>query len=61
MKLEMEQLLLNNGSQSYRFPTGMGARKRKLIHFVAENLGISHWGEGRKDAEKTVVVARQRL
>ena len=61
MKLEMEQLLLNNGSQSYRFPTGMGARKRKLIHFVAENLGIRHWGEGRKDAEKTVVVARQRL
>ena len=61
MKLDMEQLLLNNGLQSYRFPTGMGSRKRKLINFVAESLGIKHWGEGKKDAEKTVVVAQRRL
>jgi hypothetical protein len=39
------------------FPTRMGARRRKMIHFVAEELGLSHWGLGNKHADKTVAVA----
>ena len=42
------------------FPTGMGGRKRKLIHFVAKSLNLAHWGHGKKSAEKTVAVARSR-
>ena len=42
------------------FPTRMGGRKRKLIHFVAERLNLAHWGQGKKVSEKTVAVAKQR-
>ena len=56
---EIEQFLLNSSiSQEYRFAKGMGARKRKLIHSVAEKLKLRHWSEG-KGAEKLVVVARR--
>jgi len=41
------------------FPTGMGARRRKMIHHVAEELGLAHWGVGRKDSEKSVHVERR--
>jgi len=47
----------NDKSNILKFPTGMGPRKRKLIHYVAENMGLRHWGEGKKDSEKIVVVA----
>mmetsp|Transcript_9729 Transcript_9729/g.19151 ORF Transcript_9729/g.19151 Transcript_9729/m.19151 type:complete len:646 (+) Transcript_9729:397-2334(+) len=40
-----------------RFPKKMGSRKRKLIHFVAERMGLRHWGEGKKDRDKLVAVA----
>ena len=40
-----------------KFPIGMGPRKRKLIHYVAECMGLRHWGEGKKDSEKIVIVA----
>jgi len=42
------------------FPTRMGGRKRKLIHFVSEKLNLAHWGRGKKVSEKTVAVARRR-
>jgi Methyltransferase TRM13 len=42
------------------FPTGMGRRKRKLVHHVAESLNLAHWCEGRKAADKTVAVAIRR-
>ncbi len=42
------------------FPTRMGGRKRKLIHFVAEKLSLAHWGHGKKVSEKTVAVAKTR-
>lgn len=45
--------------QTFVFPTRMGGRKRKLIHFVAEQLKLAHWCQGFKDSEKTVVVARR--
>ena len=43
--------------RTYTFPTGMGSRKRKLIHYVAEQMNLKHWGIGNKNAEKTVVVS----
>jgi Methyltransferase TRM13 len=42
------------------FPTGMGRRKRKLVHHVAEILNLAHWCEGHKAADKTVAVAIRR-
>ncbi|GAX16914.1 hypothetical protein FisN_5Hh291 [Fistulifera solaris] len=42
------------------FPTRMGGRKRKLIHFVAEQMHLAHWSHGKKEAEKTVAVSRVR-
>ena len=45
----------------YVFPPGMGGRKRKLIHFVAEQLGLAHWSVGKKHAEKAVGVRRRHI
>ena len=45
--------------QIYCFPTRMGRRKRKLIHFVAEKFNLAHWSRGKKDCEKTVAIARR--
>jgi hypothetical protein len=41
------------------FPTRMGGRRRKLIHFVAGRYDLAHWSQGEKDGEKTVAVARR--
>jgi Methyltransferase domain len=38
------------------FPTRLGRRKRKLLHYVAERMGLAHWSVGSKHAEKTVAV-----
>ncbi|KAL7564183.1 hypothetical protein ACA910_021613 [Epithemia clementina (nom. ined.)] len=43
------------------FPTGLGRRRRKLIHYVAEQMQLAHWCVGRKKGDKTVAVARPRL
>ena len=58
---QLETFVINGVATSYRFSRGMGSRKRKLIHYVAERMGLRHWGEGKKDGEKIVVVARQRV
>ncbi|KAL7522368.1 hypothetical protein ACHAWX_007505 [Stephanocyclus meneghinianus] len=47
-------------SRVFQFPRGMGSRQRKLIHYMAEKMGLDHWGEGKEDREKTVVVALRR-
>ena len=61
MRSEIEQFLLSSADcQQCSFPKGMGGRKRKVVHFVAESMGLRHWGEGKKDADKIVVVARRR-
>jgi len=44
----------------FLFPTQMGKRKRKLIHYVASQLQLAHWSVGQKDREKTVAVAKRR-
>jgi Methyltransferase domain len=59
-----QQLLtwMNDGATASNeriFPTGMGARRRKVIHQQAEVLGLKHWGVGQKNADKTVVVAKR--
>ena len=53
-----------NGDQKsnpgvFVFPTGMGGRKRKLIHYICEQVGLLHWSVGKKHAEKTVSVSRR--
>lgn len=58
IKLQIESFIRGNETR-YRFNTGMGSRQRKLIHNVAEKMGLRHWGEGKKEREKTVVVARR--
>ncbi len=45
--------------QVFIFPTRMGGRKRKLIHFVARRLDLAHWCVGDKDSEKSVAIARR--
>jgi hypothetical protein len=45
--------------QVFIFPTRMGGRKRKLIHYVASKLELAHWSHGSKDSEKTVALARR--
>lgn len=42
------------------FPVGMGRRRRKLIHWVAEQNHLDHWSVGRSKGEKTVAVALPR-
>eukprot|EP00984_Skeletonema_dohrnii_P028404 scaffold18382_cov155-Skeletonema_dohrnii-CCMP3373.AAC.8 len=61
IQTQLETFINNDAQDTLRFHRGMGSRKRKLIHFVAEKMGLRHWGEGKKDAEKIVVVARRRL
>ena len=52
------QSFLKSSETTYVFPVGMGGRQRKLIHYVAEQMGLKHWGHGKKNADKTVVVGR---
>ena len=52
------QCFIESDRCQYRFPTRMGGRKRKLIHYVAHQRGLLHWPEGDKDADKIVVVAK---
>jgi Methyltransferase domain/R3H domain len=49
---------LQSSEPSYVFPTRMGNRKRKLIHYVAHQFGLRHWPVGDKDSMKTVAVAK---
>ena len=40
------------------FPAGLGSRKRKLVHHLAETLGLKHWSTGgKRNQERSVVVA----
>lgn len=48
---------LDNDNNVLIFPTGMGCRKRKLIHYIATQMKLRHWGIGKKSATKTVAVA----
>ena len=59
IQMQLETFMNNYAEKTLRFHPGMGSRKRKLIHFVAEKMGLRHWGEGKKDGEKIVVVARR--
>jgi hypothetical protein len=57
IELQMKTFIEGSDTQ-YSFPSGMGSRKRKLIHYVADKLGLVHWGQGKKDRDKYVVIAR---
>lgn len=60
IETQIKAFLDSTPDQILVFPTRMGGRKRKLIHFVAERLNLAHWGQGKKVSEKTVAVAKQR-
>lgn len=49
----------NKENEKLVFPTGMGGRRRKLVHYMAEQMNLAHWCEGSKNAEKTVAVRRR--
>lgn len=58
----IRQVILNfldSNDTQYVFPVGMGARSRKVIHHVAAQMSLAHWGQGKRSGEKTVVVARK--
>jgi hypothetical protein len=61
IQMQLEAFLSTDMEKTFRFQRGMGSRKRKLIHYVAEKMGLRHWGEGKKDSEKIVVVARRKI
>lgn len=52
------QQFIDSEEHQYTFPTRMGGRRRKLIHYVAHRFHLRHWPEGLKDGDKTVVVAK---
>jgi len=60
IQMQLESFVNTGSENTLRFDRGMGPRKRKLIHYVAEKMNLRHWGEGKKDAEKIVVVACRR-
>jgi len=59
----LEDYIASDGFESYStltFPSRMGKSKRKLVHYLAEELGLNHWSHGSKHGEKTVCIARKR-
>jgi hypothetical protein len=48
------QQFIDSEELHYTFPTRMGSRKRKLIHYVAHRFQLRHWPEGLRDGDKTV-------
>ena len=59
---EMREFLakfVEGKERKYIFPTKMGGRRRKLVHHVAEEMGLAHWCHGKLYAEKTVAVAKR--
>jgi predicted RNA methylase len=52
-------IFLESDDSAFTFPTGMGIEKRKLIRFVSEQFGLRHWGIGKRNADKTVVIAKR--
>jgi len=57
--LERTERLEDKMDQVFIFPTRMGGRKRKLIHYVANQFDLAHWSIGEKDSQKTVAIARR--
>jgi hypothetical protein len=57
--LKRTEAMSNKMDEVLVFPTRMGGRKRKLIHFVARKFDLAHWSVGEKDSEKTVAIARR--
>lgn len=50
---------IDSNDQVFSFPAGMGKRKRKLVHYVAEQMGLSHWGAGKRASDKIVIVGKK--
>jgi len=48
----------NVNESEMRFPPGQGPRKRKLVHHLAETMGLKHFSIGSKKSERSVVVSK---
>eukprot|EP00978_Attheya_sp_CCMP212_P010270 scaffold24740_cov66-Attheya_sp.AAC.4 len=46
-------------AEVYRYPKGMCSRRRNLVHHVAAYLGLAHWSEGRKHADRIAAMAHK--
>jgi len=59
-KIEAElRAFIASANDTFKFPTGMGPRRRKLVHAIAERLDLAHWSEGKKSADKIAVVEKK--
>ena len=54
---EIIQNFLHSSEKRFVFPIGMGPRRRKLVHYLAEQMFLEHWGQG-KGGNKTVVIEK---
>lgn len=52
---------MTSDAATFVFPVGMGGRSRKLIHYIAGQMKLAHWGEGKRSSEKTVAVRKRHL
>ena len=59
-KIEAElRAFIASANDTFKFSTGMGRRKRKLVHAIAERLDLLHWSEGKKKPDKIAVVGKK--
>lgn len=56
----LSSFLENDEETTYKFPKGQPSRLRKLVHFVAENMDLRHWSEGKRNTERMVIVAKKK-
>lgn len=56
----LQNFLQESDEMTFAFPAGLPARRRKLVHYVAEKMSLVHWGEGKRCSEKRVIVQRRR-
>lgn len=57
MRQKLDEFCKNSAMELY-FPPPMTRGERKLVHGVAEEMGLAHWCVGEKSSEKTVAVAK---
>lgn len=56
---EQIQVYVDSKEHTFVFPVRLPRRIRKLVHYVADQMGLEHWSEGKVRADKTVSVGRK--
>jgi len=60
IKSTIKQFLENEEERILKFPCGQTSRIRKLVHNIAATMDLRHWSEGKKRAERCVIVAKKK-